>query len=111
MKEFVGINASREFKFDGDTIHAKTVHHDDSALDINENIRLDGMLDKKKFGLHDDEDVRMVISCPDGLQWSIFKKKFYETYKKLMSPDEVLRMSGARELQILHPSWVVQSRL
>jgi len=111
MKEAVGTNAIREFKFDGSTVHAKTIFNDEKSLSVNNNIRLDGMLDKKKFGLHDDEDVRMVISCPDGLQWSIFKKKHFDTYKKLMSFDEVLRMEGARELQILHPAWVVQSRI
>jgi hypothetical protein len=111
MKEFVGTNAVREFKRDGNILQAKTVFKDDKALGINEDIRLSGMLDNKKFGLHDDEDVRLVISCPDGLQWLIFKKKHYETYKKLMSFDEPLRMEGARELQILHPAWVVMSRL
>ena len=111
MKEVSGFNSVREFKFDGSVLHAKTVFNDKKSLDRNEDIRLDGMLDKKKLGLHDDEDVRMVISCPDGLQWSIFKKKHFETYKKILSTDEKERMQGARELQILHPAWVVQSRL
>jgi hypothetical protein len=41
----------------------------------------------------------------------LFKRKHPEVYSRLMAKDEPERMKGARELSILHPGWVVYSRL
>jgi hypothetical protein len=89
----------------------QTTHYDDENLERNKQLRNEGFIDKAKFALHDNEDIRMMISIPDGLQWSIFKRRFPEIYKLIMSKDETDRMSGCRKLQLLHPEWVVQERL
>lgn len=89
----------------------ETKHYDDASLERNKQLRNEGFIDKAKFALHDNEDIRMMISIPDGIQWTMFKKKFPEIYKKIMSKDEATRMSGCRSLQILHPEWVIQERL
>lgn len=89
----------------------ETKHYDDANLERNKKLRNEGFIDKAKFGLHDNEDIRMMISIPDGLQWTIFKRKFPEVYKLIMSKDEKDRMRGCRQLQLLHPEWIVQERL
>lgn len=89
----------------------ETKHYDDASLDRNKKLRNEGFIDKAKFALHDNEDIRMMISIPDGMQWTIFKRKFPEVYKLIMSKDEADRMSGCRKLKLLHPEWVVQERL
>ena len=109
--EIAGTNAVREYKFDGKDMHVKTTFNDDKSLDTNENIRRSRMLEKGTFGLHDNEDVRLVISCPSTLQWAIFRRKYPDIYKSVLSQDEAIRMQGANQLQLLHPEWVVMSRL
>lgn len=90
---------------------AKTIHYDDANLERNKQLRNSGFIDKAKLNLHDDADLRMVISCPDTLQWTRFKKKYPDIYKGLLSRDEEARMKACRQLQILHPAWVIQERL
>ena len=109
--ERVSRNAISHVKKEDGKAYCHTVFHDDASLDQNQRIRSSGMLEKGKLGLHDNEDLRMVISCPDTLQWAIFKKKNPETYRLLKSADEAERMKGALQIQLLHPAWVVQSRL
>ena len=106
-----GSNAISNHVVEDSKLYCHTVFHDDSALNQNERIRNSGMLEKAQLGLHDDEDVRMVISCPSTLQWAVFKRKHGETYRLIKSADEGERIQGARQLQLLHPDWVVQSRL
>lgn len=89
----------------------QTIHHDDANLERNKQLRNAGYIDKAKLGLHDNEDIRMMISCPDTLQWSMFKRKYPDIYKGLLSRDEQARMKACRQLQILHPEWVIQERL
>ncbi len=89
----------------------QTTHHDDKNLERNALLKREGYLNKAKLGLHENEDIRMMISCPDPLQWSIFKKKHPDIYKMILHKDEQTRMTGCRRLQILHPEWVVQERL
>lgn len=89
----------------------QTTFHDDANLERNKKLRNSGMIDKGKLGLHDNEDIRMVISCPDPIQWSLFKKKFPDIYKAIMSADEAERMKGCWRLKLLHPEWVIQERL
>jgi len=111
MRELVGTNAVREHKFDGNKLHVKTVFNDDKSLDTNENIRRSGMLDKAKLGLHENEDVRMVISIPSTLQYALWKKKFPDMYEMIKSLDESVRMKGIFQLKLIHPDWVVFERL
>ncbi len=109
--ERIGTNGIREYKFDGTDMHVKTTFRDDKSLDINERIRRSRMLEKGTFGLHDNEDVRLVISCPSTMQWAVFRKKYPDVYSSIISTDEQVRMKGAYQLQLLHPDWVVMSRL
>jgi len=110
-REKTGNNAvTREVMQDG-TLYAHTVFQDDKALARNADIKTSGMLANAKLGLHDDEDMRMVISCPSTLQWATFRRKHAETYKLITSSDESERMKGCHQLQILEPAWVVFARL
>jgi hypothetical protein len=93
------------------TIVVQTTHFDDAALERNKQIRNAGLIDKGKMALHENEDIRMVISCPDTMQWTMFKRAYPDIYKLILSKDESERVSGCRKLQILHPEWVVQERL
>ena len=107
----VGSNSITQARSEDGLFYVHTEYYDDVALERNKQIASSGMLANMKLGLHDDEDVRMVISCPSTDQWILFKRKNPETYKLLVSTIEAERMKGARQLQILHPAWVVQSRL
>lgn len=112
LTSVVGTNAVRVEGFEDGKYHAKTTFFDDDALEHNKKIRNSGMLEKSALGLHDNADVRMAISCPSTTQWMYFKSKHYETYKLLTSQtSEEDRMKGARQLQLLHPDWVVFERL
>ena len=104
-------NATRRIMRDGDQLVVRTEFHDDPALERNKQIREAGLIDKAKLALHDDEDIRFVISIPDGLQYRYFKMNYPDIYKMILSKDEKTRMSGCKRLQILHPEWVVQERL
>lgn len=111
QRQRISHNADSLVKQEDGKLYCHTVFHDDDALERNSQLRNSGEFDQAKFGLHDDEDIRMIISCPDVMQWAIFKRKHSETYKLLKSRNEAERMKGARQLQILRPSWVIQSRL
>jgi len=106
-----GTNGIEKVSVEDGTLYGFTEFYDKQSLNINERIRRSGMLEKGALGLHDNADIRMTISCPSVSQWSYFKKDHPDTYKLLMSSDEQERMSGAKQLQILEPSWVLQSRL
>ncbi len=98
-------------KSEDGVFYVHTTFNDDAALEQNERIRRSGMLDNGKLGLHDDEDIRFVISVPSNLQWEMFKRKHLETYKLIVSRIEAERMKGCKQLQILEPAWVVMERL
>jgi len=107
----VGPNSIQRAVTEDGRLYFHTTYYDDKSLAQNRKIEGSGMLDKAKLGLHDDEDIRMVISCPSTAQWLLFKKKHPETYKLIKSTIEHERMKGARQLMLLHPAWVVQNRL
>ena len=111
MSEQIGNNAVNRTVIENGKIYSHTVFHDDNALNQNARIRSSGMLDKAKLGLHENEDIRIVFSIPSSLQYTIFQKKHPETFKLLMSKVEHERMKGAKQMQILHPGWVVMERL
>jgi len=99
-----------------DKLYVHTVFNDDASLKKNAAIRDENLMDRHTLGLHDDADTRMAISCPSTLQWGLFKKKHADIYKLITTVgqgDEAneLRIRGARLLEILHPTWVVFSRL
>jgi hypothetical protein len=94
-----------------DKLFIQATYFDDVALERNKQIRNAGFLDKGKLGLHENEDIRLAVSCPSVEQWNRFRRLHPETYELLMSKNEALRMKGARQLQLVHPEWVVQSRL
>jgi hypothetical protein len=104
-------NATRRILRDGDNIVVRTDFDDDAALERNKQIREAGLINKAKLHLHDDEDIRFVISIPDGLQYRYFKMNYPDIYEMIKSKEEKVRMSGCKRLQILHPEWVVQERL
>lgn len=111
MLERVSSTGVNRIKSEDGKMYIHTVFHDDAALARIQDLKNSGMLTKQKLGIHEDEDVRMVISCPDTLQWHFFAKKYPDIYKSLRSRDEKERMSAAKQLQILHPEWVAMSRL
>ena len=97
-------------------LHVRTVFEDDAALAKNRRIRDSGMLNKGQLGIHDDADMRAVISCPSVEQWRLFQRDHADIYKSLTTrgqstQDDADRMKGARQLQLLHPAWVVYTRL
>jgi len=96
---------------EGDELFAQTLVNESESLEKNKVIRNSGMLEKGELGLHDQADIRMAISCPSTIQWAVFKKKHADTYDLIMSKLEHERMRGAKLLQILHPDWVVMSRM
>lgn len=103
-------------ELDGKKLWVNTKFHDDVSLAQNRKIQNSGMLDKAKLGLHDDEDIRLVVSCPSGAQWSLFRKKHPDVYALLTtrggSEDaDRSRMKGALQLSLLEPEWVIQTRL
>ncbi len=106
-----GFNGVEKVGVEDGVLYGLTEFYDKQSLDINQKIKNSGMLEKGALGLHDNADIRMTISCPSTLQWRYFKKDHAETYKLLMSRDEIERLRGAKQLQILEPDWVVQSRL
>ncbi len=112
MSEIVDASSQHKtlVKTEDGKLYAQTTYYDDVALEQNNKIRLSGMLEKGKLGLHDDEDIRYVISVPSSMQWQLFKTKYPETYKLITSKTESERMSGCKQLQILHPAWVVMER-
>ena len=107
----VGTNSIQRAVVEDGTMFFKTTYYDDAALQRNDDLRKANVLDRGKLGLHGNEDIRMTVSCPSLEQWNLFKKRHGETYDLLMSKNEPMRMKGARQLQVLHPEWVVQSRL
>lgn len=114
FKEIIGRTGTNGFEkvcIEDGILYGHTEFYDKGTLTQNERIRRSGMLDKGSLGLHDNADLRMTISCPSVTQWNYFKKDYPDVYKLLMSRDSQQRMSGAKQLQILEPSWVVQSRL
>lgn len=113
---WAGTNSITRARSEGGLFYVETQFKDSDSLQRNRDIAASGMLEKAKLGLHDDEDMRMVISCPCTMQWSIFKRKHNDVYKMLTTrghrtEDDALRMKGAKQLQILHPDWVVMERL
>lgn len=118
MSELIENNARQtsKAKSEDGKFYVHTIFHDDEALNQNDRIRSSGMLEKGTLGLHENEDYRAVISCPDMIQWTIFKKKHLETYRLLTKKgtsqdDEVDRRKGITQLEILHPAWVIYKRL
>jgi hypothetical protein len=105
-----GSNSKTIGKSEDGKFYVQTTFYDDAALHRNNDIRLSGMLNKGKLGLHDNEDIRGVISCPSVEQWNIFKKKHKPTMDLLNSKDESTRMKGFKQVEILEPNWVVYSR-
>jgi len=110
MLRRLGTNAVVHQGIEDGKIYAKTTFHDDYSLAINNKIRMSGMLDKHKLGLHENEDTRAIISCPSTMQWGLFKKKHRETYDLITANTEVERMKGVRQIQLLHPDWVLMVR-
>jgi len=110
-RERVGTNAiQREGWEDGD-YWCETTFYDEKSLEQNQKIKNSGMLHKGKLGLFDNADIRMAISIPSTMQFSIFRKKHHETYKLLTSKDEAEMVKGMRQISILEPDWIVYERI
>lgn len=105
-----GITVTRMGHEDGKLCVHRTFH-DDYALEKAKRLRESNIMAKAKLSLHDNEDIRFAISCPSTEQWILFKRDHRDTYKLLTSRHEQERMKGARQIQLLHPEWVVQERL
>lgn len=104
------ISTSQYIEEDGKG-YVKTTFNDKHALDKNARLRSMDAFNRSKLDLHDGEDVRMSISCPSAEQWALFRKQHSQSYALLTSKDEAERMRGATQLQLLHPAWVIYSRL
>jgi hypothetical protein len=112
----VGSNSVTTAQLDGNKLYVHTKFYDDLALAKNRKIQNSGALDKAKLGLHDDEDIRLVVSCPSHEQWSLFKRKHPDVYALLTTRGgsvdaDQSRMKGALQLSLLEPEWVIQTRL
>ncbi len=94
-----------------DKFYLETKFNDKKQLDTNENIRVSNLINKAKMGIHEGEDLRAWIRCPDTLQWSMFKAQFPETYSLLKAKTESDRMRGVQQMKILFPEWIVYDRL
>lgn len=105
------VTHSTQVKTEDGITYAKTVFNDSMALDRVKRLRDGSVLDRAKFGMHDDADLRLVISCPSVVLWGYFKRDHAKTYELLNSKDETERMKGAREMQFIHPEWCIMSRL
>ena len=97
-------------KTEDGTTYTHTKFYDDAALEKVKQLRKDEIMAKAKLGVHDDADMRMIISCPSVIQWNFFKRDYPEIEKRIHSKDEAERMKGCREIEILHPEWVVMHR-
>jgi len=111
-----GTNSVTRAKTEDGKLYVHTHFADDKSLDQNERIRSSGMLDKHKLGLHDNEDTRMIISCPSNEQWAVSQRLYPDVHALLQTrgqevQDDLDRMKGARQLSILFPEWVVMSRI
>lgn len=98
-------------KREGGKLYHQTTFHDDKTLAHNRRLADSGFLDKSELGLHDDADIRMVISCPSVEQWTLFKDQNPEVYKLLTSTNEHERIKGARQISLLKPEWIIHTRL
>jgi len=98
-------------KSESGKLYAHTVFHNRKALEQNKMIRSNNFMEKGQLGLHDDADIRFGISVPSNLEWQLFKKKHPDIYKLIKSRDEAERIKGCKQLQLLEPEWVVQTRL
>ena len=107
----IGSNSVCKTHLQDDKLYIHTHFQDDPALERTKQLRNSQAFDKAKLGLHENEDMRAMISCPSVEQWLIFKKKHHETYKLLSSKHEFERMKGVRQIRLLHPEWVIQTRI
>lgn len=109
-REVTGLTLNNVYR-DGGKIISHQIHHDDHALEKVHRLRSSQILDKAKLGLHENEDIRLAISCPSVVQWNRFKRENPDIATMLRSRDESERMKAARMILILQPTWVAQSRL
>ena len=93
-----------------DTLFVHTVFDDDAAIKRNTMLRDADLLTRAKLGIHDDADIRFILSVPSVMQWNLWKKAHPEDAKHLFGKDDVLRIRAAHRLSIEHPEWVIQSR-
>ena len=93
------------------TFYTHTTHYNDAALARNQRIRNSGILEKAKLQLHDNEDVRGVISCPSVLEWNIFNNEHPELKGLLNSTHEHERLKAMDIVSLHHPDWVLYTRM
>lgn len=105
------VSFKTEVKTEDGKTYAKTTIHDDAALERVKRLKHEAVLDKARLGIHDNADLRMVISCPSIVLWNYFKRDHPKTYSLLNSKDESERMKGAKQVQFIHPEWIIQERL
>ncbi len=94
-----------------DKFYIETHFNDKKQLDENQNIRISNLIDKAKLDIHEGEDLRGWIRCPDVLQWSMFKKQYPNVYGMLTANTEEMRIKGMHEMKRLFPEWIVYDRL
>lgn len=105
------IGHATQLKTENGVTYAKTVFQDDAALSRIKALRDEKVLDKAQLALHDNADLRLVVSCPSLVMWNFFKRDHAATYKLLHSDNEHERMKGAKQVEFLHPEWCIYSRL
>lgn len=118
MSEIIGSgsNSVIDGRSEDGKFFVRETFYDDKALEKNHRLKLSGVFQKPTLGLHDDADTRAMISCPSAGQWEVFKKKHFDTYKLLTTrgqsdQDNADRMRGFKQLQILHPGWIIFERI
>ena len=92
-------------------LYIQTTYYDDEALARNDRIRNSGILDKAKLELHQNEDIRGVISCPSVDQWNQFNSQHPEVKELLDSPYEHERLKALDVISLHKPAWVLMQRM
>ena len=104
-------NAVTRLITEDNTLYVHTDFNDDAALRRNKQIKDAELLSRPKLGIHDNADLRFVISIPDVNQWNIWKRKHPHEYKALMTAkDHDYRLKAAKFLALSHPEWVIFER-
>ena len=91
-------------------LYVHTDFNDDVALQRNKDIRAAELLNKPQLGIHDNADLRFIISVPDVNQWNLWKRDHPQEAKALFGRDETFRIKAAKYLALSHPEWVIFER-
>jgi 1,4-alpha-glucan branching enzyme len=88
------------------TFHTKILN--DHILERNKRIRLESLMTKGKSIPLLEAGVEYAFSIASE-EWGFFKRDYPDIVAGIRSKDEEERFKAARQLQILHPEWVIMA--